>query len=137
MIASFTDPAHYATFRCTPFPFRAISWRSVKQSSITDSTMEAEYIAADGKWCAAEGSVVSGIREGCDHGFQKNLQLLHHDQIKDVALIMALVHILSIYNNKILIFISNHKNQMKYIIQYLLVIIKIATLYPIVESMES
>ena len=24
-----------------------------------------------GKWCAAEGSVVSGIREGCDHGFQK------------------------------------------------------------------
>ena len=24
----------------------AISWRSVKQSSITDSTMEAEYIAA-------------------------------------------------------------------------------------------
>ena len=25
---------------------RAISWQSVKQSSITDSTMEAEYIAA-------------------------------------------------------------------------------------------
>ena len=24
-----------------------------------------------GKWCAAEGSEVSGIREGCDHGFQK------------------------------------------------------------------
>ena len=23
-----------------------------------------------GKWCAAEGSEVSGIREGCDHGFQ-------------------------------------------------------------------
>ena len=22
-----------------------------------------------GKWCTAEGSVVSGIREECDHGF--------------------------------------------------------------------
>ena len=28
------------------FGGRAISWRSVKQSSIADSTMEAEYIAA-------------------------------------------------------------------------------------------
>ena len=24
-----------------------------------------------GKWCAAEGSEVSEISEGCDHGFQK------------------------------------------------------------------
>ena len=54
MIASFTDPAHYATFCCAPFPFRyvftlgggAISWQSMKQSSIADSTMEAEYIVA-------------------------------------------------------------------------------------------
>ena len=30
MIASFTDPAHFATFRCAPFPY----------------TMEAKYIAA-------------------------------------------------------------------------------------------
>ena len=28
-------------------------------------------IPLEGKWCAAEDSVVSGIREGCDHGFQK------------------------------------------------------------------
>ena len=27
----------------------------------------------EGKWCAAEGSMESGIREGYDHGFQKIL----------------------------------------------------------------
>ena len=27
-------------------------------------------IPLEGKWCAAEGSIVSGIHEGCDHGFQ-------------------------------------------------------------------
>ena len=32
-----------------------------------------------GKWCAAEGSEVSGIREGCDHGFQNFLCHFHHD----------------------------------------------------------
>ena len=30
-------------------------------------------IPLEGKWCAAEGSVVSGIHEGCDHRFQKIL----------------------------------------------------------------
>ena len=29
------------------------------------------HVGTVGKWCAAEGSVMSGIREGCDHGFQK------------------------------------------------------------------
>ena len=28
-------------------------------------------VKVEGKWCAAEGSVESGICEGCDHGFQK------------------------------------------------------------------
>ena len=28
-------------------------------------------IPLEGKWCVAEGSVESGIREGYDHGFKK------------------------------------------------------------------
>ena len=67
------------------------------------------------KWCAAEGSVESGIREGCNYGFQKILQLLYHDQIIGMPLIMAHVHIVSIYNNKDVIFMSNCKNQMNLI----------------------
>ena len=29
----------------------------------------------EGKWCAAEGSVESGIREGYDYGFEKFITL--------------------------------------------------------------
>ena len=41
--------------------------RGIPYASAEESLM---YVMLVGKWCATEGSEVSGIREGCDHGFQ-------------------------------------------------------------------